>query len=97
MKLRMLRRACNKLPACRLLPTRRRGVGRAGGGEGTQATNAVVSADHKQRYNMADCWFGQRAVIGVKSGERGDHSILPHPPIQRFGNVCPRKALTWRE
>ena len=63
MKLRMLRRACNKLPACRLLPTRRRGVGRAGGGEGTQATNAVVSADHKQRYNnMADCWFGQRAV-----------------------------------
>ena len=63
MKLEMLRRACNKLPACRLLPTRRRGVGRAGGGEGTQATNAVVSADHKQRYNMADCWFGQRAVL----------------------------------
>ena len=62
MKLRMLRRACNKLPACRLLPTRRRGVGRAGGGEGTQATNAVVSADPKPRYNMADCWFGQRAV-----------------------------------
>ena len=67
MKLRMLRRACNKLPACRLLPTRRRGVGRAGGGEGTQATNAVVSADPKPRYNMADCWFGQRAVVTVLS------------------------------
>ena len=65
MKLEMLRRACNKLPACRLLPTRRRGVGRAGGGEGTQATNAVVSADPKPRYNMADCWFGQRAVARV--------------------------------